>query len=116
MENNVCRELSLPELAQAVNLSVWHLCHLFKFETGTTPIKHFRFLKLQKAKSLLETSFLSVKEIVKEIGVNDESHFVREFKKTYDLTPTQYRSRHLRLSKTSQKGTQQNPPTKSKIR
>lgn len=99
MENNLCRELSLHELARAVNLSVWHLCHIFKIETGTTPIKHFRLLKIQKAKSLLETSFLSVKEIMNEVGVNDESHFVREFKKACNLTPTQYRSRHLRPAK-----------------
>jgi transcriptional regulator GlxA family with amidase domain len=99
MESNVCREMSLSELARAVNLSVSHLCHIFKDETGTTPIKHFRLLKIQKAKSLLETSFLSVKEIMNEVGVNDESHFVREFKKTCELTPTQYRSRYHRLAK-----------------
>jgi AraC-like DNA-binding protein len=34
---------------------------------------------------------MSVKEIVTLIGANDGSHFVRDFKRHYNLTPTQYR-------------------------
>ena len=47
---------------------------------------------MQRAKELLETTFLSVKEIRNNIGVNDHSHFIREFKKSYGMTPAQYRT------------------------
>ena len=48
---------------------------------------------MEKAKYLLETSFLSVKEITHRVGLNDESHFVRDFKIAYGLSPTLYRIR-----------------------
>ncbi|MGH9906870.1 MAG: helix-turn-helix domain-containing protein, partial [Pyrinomonadaceae bacterium] len=41
---------------------------------------------------LLETSFLSVKEITHSVGLNDESHFVRDFKAVYGFPPTRYRN------------------------
>lgn len=91
MRDNFHKELSLDELAQSVNLSVWRLCHLFKSETGLSPIHYLRFLRMERAGNLLETSFLSVKEIAHAVGINDESHFVRDFKIIYGVTPTRYR-------------------------
>jgi len=48
---------------------------------------------MERAKDLLESSFLSVKEIAYQVGLNDESHFVRDFKSTYGFSPALYRSR-----------------------
>lgn len=47
---------------------------------------------MERAKDLLESSFLSVKEIAFQVGLNDESHFVRDFKSTYGFSPALYRS------------------------
>ena len=47
---------------------------------------------MEKAKHLLETTFLSVKEITYRVGINDDSHFVRDFKKTFGKAPTLYRT------------------------
>jgi hypothetical protein len=47
---------------------------------------------MERAKDLLESSFLSVKEIAYQVGLNDESHFVRDFKSTYGFSPALYRS------------------------
>lgn len=91
MRDSLHKGLSLDELAQSVNLSVWRLCHIFKAETGLTPIHYLRFLRMERAGHLLETSFLSVKEIAHAVGINDESHFVRDFKIIFGVTPTRYR-------------------------
>ena len=88
-------ELSLAEFAQSVNLSVWRLCHIFKSDVGMPPIRYLRLLRMERAKDLLESSFLSVKEIAFQVGLNDESHFVRDFKTTYGYSPALYRS-HFR--------------------
>jgi YesN/AraC family two-component response regulator len=84
-------EPSLSEMAQIVNLSPSRLRYLFKREVGVAPGHYLRKFRLERAKELLETTFLSVKEIITRIGVNDQSHFIREFKKAYGLTPAQYR-------------------------
>jgi transcriptional regulator GlxA family with amidase domain len=94
MREDVRGELSLGEFAQSVNLSVWRLCHIFKSDVGMPPIRYLRLLRMERAKDLLESSFLSVKEIAYQVGVNDESHFVRDFKSTYGFSPALYRSRY----------------------
>lgn len=96
MRDDVRGELSLAEFAQSVNLSVWRLCHIFKSDVGMPPIKYLRLLRMERAKGLLESSFLSVKEIAFQVGLNDESHFVRDFKATYGNSPAIYRSQFKR--------------------
>ena len=92
MRDDVRGELSLGEFAQSVNLSVWRLCHIFKSDVGMPPIRYLRVLRMERAKELLESSFLSVKEIAFQVGLTDESHFVRDFKSTYGFSPALYRS------------------------
>lgn len=92
MRDDVRGELSLAELSQSVNLSVWRLCHIFKSDVGMPPIRYLRQLRMERAKHLLESSFLSVKEIGFQVGLSDESHFVRDFKTTYGFSPALYRS------------------------
>jgi len=100
MRDDVRGELSLSEFAQSVNLSVWRLCHIFKSDVGMPPIRYLRLLRMERAKNLLESSFLSVKEIAFQVGLNDESHFVRDFKSTYGFSPALYRS-HFKSSNTN---------------
>ena len=92
MRDDVRGELCLAEFARSVNLSVWRLCHIFKSDVGMPPMRYLRLLRMERAKGLLESSFLSVKEIAFQVGLNDESHFVRDFKSTYGFSPALYRS------------------------
>jgi len=92
MRADVRGELTLTEFAHSVNLSVWRLSHIFKSDVGMPPIKYLKLLRMERAKGLLESSFLSVKEIAFQVGLNDESHFVRDFKLTYGYSPTTYRA------------------------
>lgn len=50
---------------------------------------------MQDATTLLVTTFLSIKEIIAQVGFKDESHFVRDFKRIYGVTPTEYRKQNL---------------------
>lgn len=82
---------SLKELARSMNLSYSRLRHLFKSEMGVTPTQYLRLLRMRQTQELLETTYLSVKEIMVRLGINDESHFLRGFKREFGLTPTEYR-------------------------
>lgn len=92
MKDELQHDISLRELASSINLSVSRLHHLFKAETGDTPVQYLRTLRLEQAKELLEVTFVSVKQIMITVGVRDRSHFEREFKKIYGQTPTQHRA------------------------
>jgi transcriptional regulator GlxA family with amidase domain len=114
MEENYHRELSLDVLARAVSLSTWHLGHLFKNEVGASPFQHLRSLRMRRAGVLLATTFLSVKEIMYKVGVHDQSHFAKDFKRFYGTTPTRYRDAHAEMHR--DEPSQQDAPKSSKTR
>jgi|SRR5215216_3399915 len=91
MKEDLSRELILDDVAKWLNISPSRLRYLFKVETGQSPTQYLKYLRMQKAKQLVESTFLNVKQIMYELGINDESHFVRDFKRTYGITITQYR-------------------------
>ncbi len=91
------RSLSLPELAKHANVSVWHVCRLFRRDLGVPPLHCIKMLRLRSAATLLATSCLSVKEVMASVGINDESHFVKDFKAFFGESPLSYRaSAHAR--------------------
>src|SRR5438552_19180218 len=90
MNTNLQRRLMPIEIAESVRLSPTHLRRLFKTETDSSLAQYLRELRLDRAKQLLETTFLSIKEIGASVGLTDVSHFVRDFKQAYRLTPTAY--------------------------
>jgi len=51
----------------------------------------------KKASQLLETSFLSIKQVMAEVGYNSKAHFTRSFKRHFQVTPSEYRKRAMRL-------------------
>ena len=93
------REMRLSDMAESVNLSSSRLYQIFKTEVGVPPTRYLKLLKMKMAKELLENTFLSVKEIMSRVGASDESHFMRDFKREYRMTPTQYRTHHLNNTK-----------------
>ncbi len=116
MRDDVRGELSLGEFAQSVNLSVWRLCHIFKSDVGMPPIRFLRQLRMERARDLLESSFLSVKEIAFQVGLTDESHFVRDFKATYGYSPALYRSRFKNKEDNEHQGNNGNGNQPSNVR
>jgi transcriptional regulator GlxA family with amidase domain len=92
IESDISQQLVIGDLAASVNLSVSRFQHLFKKEVEISIVKYINNLRLQKARKLLETSHLHVKEIRIQIGVTNESHFQRDFKRKFGETPNNYRN------------------------
>ena len=95
MKEDLRRQLTSDQLSRAVNLSPVHLRYLFKADTGMSFAQYLKSLRMEEAGRLLENTFLSIKEVMYRIGMRDESHFARDFKKTHGLAPAQYRARHI---------------------
>lgn len=111
------RRIEIEELAGAVNLSPSRLRHLFKYETGVSPGRYLRDLRMRKAKTLLGNTFMRVKEIVHAVGANDESHFMRDYKNIYGVTPSQYReiAHASAAAEAADDAREQNPPVDSRF-
>lgn len=101
LSEDLGRPFDFQALAASVNLSPSRLRHLFKDETGMTPAQFLKRLRIEGARELLEGSFLRLKDVMPRVGVTDESHFVRDFKKAHGLPPIRYRQctcRHSQLA------------------
>ncbi len=91
MYRAIHRKLPLGELAGATGLSISRLCHLFHSQTGMSPRRYLKAVRLASAKELLETSSFRVKEVATHAGFNHVGRFIGEFRKAYGLTPSQHR-------------------------
>lgn len=86
-----------PEIvAKEVGLSASRLCSLFKEHTGLSLGKYAKLLRLETARTLLETGYPTLQEVMDKVGIHDPSHFNRDFKAAYGVTPARYRSQTSR--------------------
>lgn len=84
-------DLSLEEVADSVHLNPHYFSKIFKQQVGTTFIDFVTALRIDKAKALMATGQLSLKEVCFEVGYNDPNYFSRVFKKVTGVTPSDYR-------------------------
>ncbi|MDQ0338654.1 two-component system response regulator YesN [Caldalkalibacillus uzonensis] len=89
-------DISLDMVARHVGLSPYYFSKLFKEQMSMNFIDYLTQLRIDKAKELMLTSNLSVKEICFEVGYRDPNYFSRVFKKSEGITPSQFRRRVYR--------------------
>ncbi len=92
IETNLERDLSLTEIAEAIDLSQYHFARAFKQATGQTPIQFLMRRRVEAAKQLLVESELPIAEIALRAGFKNQSHFTTLFRKATALTPRAYRN------------------------
>ncbi|MBD5540202.1 MAG: response regulator [Lachnospiraceae bacterium] len=88
---NFHKEISLDDVSREVDISPYYFSKIFKEETGKNFIEYVTEIRMEKAKELLQSSSLSMKEICGEVGYADPNYFSRTFKKNVGLTPTEYK-------------------------
>lgn len=87
-------DLSLGQVAKAVNTSTFYFCKMFKKVTGVNFTDYLSRVRIEKAKNLLLNPNLRISEIAYEVGFQSLTHFNRVFKKIVGQSPTEYRG-HL---------------------
>ena len=90
-------DLSLAEVARAVNTSTIYFCKLFKKVTGLNFTEYLSQLRIEKAKNLLLNPNLRVSEIAYETGFQSLTHFNRVFRRIAGQSPTNYRKRLVKV-------------------
>lgn len=95
LESNSHKQIAIEDMARLVNLSAGRLAHLFKSEMQLSIQQYVTQLRLAKAKSQLESGFLSIKEIAASVGFSSVTRFVACFKNFAGATPAHYRKHFL---------------------
>ena len=91
IEENPADTHNLQELAEKAHLSPNYFIRKFKERTGFTPIQYSTFIKIQRAKSLLENSMKNVFQIMNEVGFDDPAYFSKLFKLHTGCSPKRFR-------------------------
>ena len=90
--NHLHYPITLAQLSAHCRLTPQYLSSLFKKETGMTITEYIMNEKLETAKQMLAYSELSLQEISNYLAFSTHSNFTAHFKKTYGMTPRQYRN------------------------
>ncbi len=88
-------DISLSQVAKAVNTSTFYFCKMFKKVTGINFTDYLSRVRIEKSKNLLLNPNLRVSEIAFEVGFQSLTHFNRVFKKILGQTPSDYRAQLL---------------------
>jgi len=98
IESNCNEAIDLDMLSKVSSLCPHHFLRKFKSYAGVSPYQYLKQIRLTKAKALLENTSLSVTEICQDCGYESLSSFSFLFKKTYNLSPENYRNLNRKKS------------------
>jgi AraC-like DNA-binding protein/ligand-binding sensor protein len=88
---NQADPIDLDKVAQAMHVSTFYFCKMFKKATGLTFTDYLSRVRIEKAKTLLLNPHLRISEIAYDVGFQSLTHFNRMFRKIVGQSPTAYR-------------------------
>ena len=86
-------EISLGDVAGAVNTSTFYFCKMFKKATGINFTEYLARVRVEKARNLLLNPNLRISEVAFAAGFQSLSHFNRVFRRIAGESPTRYREK-----------------------
>ncbi|MDF2778065.1 MAG: transcriptional regulator [Enterobacteriaceae bacterium] len=97
IRNHACKGIKVDQVLDAVGISRSNLEKRFKEEVGETIHAMIHAEKLERARSLLISTSLSINEISQMCGYPSLQYFYSVFKKEYGSTPKDYRDRYSEI-------------------
>jgi AraC-like DNA-binding protein len=85
------KNMTIAQLANLAHISQYHFIRCFRSAYEVTPLQYLTRLRLKKASLLLKKKNTSLGNIVPQCGFENESAFIRLFKKEFRMTPMAYR-------------------------
>ncbi|WP_164783217.1 AraC family transcriptional regulator [Paenibacillus amylolyticus] len=90
MRENYMHEIKLEKLAELADMHPSYYSQLFKSRMQKNPIEYITHLRMNRAKELLLTSDLRIRDVAREVGYRDEFYFSRRFRNHAGYAPTSY--------------------------
>ncbi len=95
IRRNFAKPVRLETIASELNISPYHLSHVFSEQSGFTLSSYLMDVRLENAASRLKDTRMNVSEVALAVGFRDIGYFRRVFKNRFKISPMQYRSRLL---------------------
>ena len=91
LHNNFSSNISLEQLVQITSLNRFYLIRVFRQAVGMPPYTYLNQIRMRLAKEFLSQG-MSIANTAIAVGMSDQSHLNRHFKKIFGITPGYYRS------------------------
>lgn len=86
--------IAINDLAERYEMSPNYFSSIFKKEMNQSTVNYITGLRMEKARELLEKSYMSVADIARKVGYEDGQYFFRVFKKYTGMPPLKYREKN----------------------
>ncbi|OPL08871.1 MAG: hypothetical protein AVO33_08110 [delta proteobacterium ML8_F1] len=94
VNRNYAGEILLKNYAERFHTSPQHIARLFRRYFNKGFIRYVNDLRVTKAKTLLQESTASIKEVAFGVGYNNLNYFYKNFKESTGMTPREYMTAH----------------------
>lgn len=91
LKENYKEKLTSSVIASALNLHQGYFCRIFKKNFAMCFSDYLNMYRLEKAKSVLVKSDISVTEVAYEVGYDNPSYFTKIFRVQNGVSPRKYR-------------------------
>jgi AraC family transcriptional regulator len=91
IDKEYCDRLCLADLAAIAGVHPVYLARAFRSYYGRSINKYLLGLRLEHARDLLGGGEMSLSDIAVETGFCDQGHFSKYFKRSYGVSPGEYR-------------------------
>lgn len=87
--------ISLHQIARHLHINNAYLSFLFKEVTGENYLQYLTACRMAEAELLLKEPAFKIYEVAERVGYHNAQHFSIVFKKYRQLTPLEYRNKHV---------------------
>lgn len=94
IHKNLEKPLNNQQLAAVCHMHPNHFIRFFSKKTGQSPASYVTQCRMELARQLLIQSDMPIARIAEQVGLPDQSHFSRLFRKSYAMTPSACRTQH----------------------
>ena len=96
MEAHIHEKIDMNEIADSLGVSYTSFAVAFKTQTGESPVRFLRKLRLQKARYELQNTNMSVKQVALDCGFSSTEYFCNFFREEVGETPSAFREKVVR--------------------
>lgn len=94
ISKNFPQKLTLESISQQSGYSKFHFTRLFKEQTGFTVIEYINTVRCNNSKLLLKEKNIPISRVATECGFENTSYFAKEFRRQFNISPSEYRKLH----------------------
>jgi len=90
--------IAVADVARSLNVSYRHLARTFRQVTGVTIIEKLNDIRINRAKMLLRQTDMTIKEIARRVGFENEFYFSKTFGRSVFTSPSEFRRQYYEMA------------------